>query len=78
MHHSDEDWGFGCIILTLAALSLLMLGMLLLGRSTATREVIVENSNLTSYIEAAKKLKLDYKIEDSGDKKKIIISLPTN
>ena len=64
---SNKDSGFGCILPIL--LFTVMLVMFLLGRSTAPiKEITVENSNLTSYIEAAEKLKVNYKIENSGDK----------
>ena len=78
-NRSKDDEGFGGIISIITVLFSLVLIGVILGRSMATtRSIIVENSSLTSYIEAAEKLKLDYKIENSGDKKKIIISLAEN
>ena len=74
-NRSKDDEGFGGIISIIAVFfSLIIIGVIL-GRSIATtRSIIVENSSLTSYIEAAEKLDLNYKIDNSGDKKKIIIS----
>ena len=74
--HSKDDEGFGGCILIISLFFSILLLMFQFGRSTVSlkKEIIVENSNLTSYIEAAEKLELDYKIENSGDKKKIIIS----
>lgn len=75
-NHSKDDEGFGGCILAIALFFAILLLTFQFGRSTVSlkKEIIVENSNLTSYIEAAEKLALDYKIENSGDKKKIIIS----
>ena len=76
-NNSKDDEGFGGCILTITFFFSTLFVMFLLGRSTvAKKEIIIENSRLPSYIEAAKKLELDYKIENSGagDKKKIIIS----
>lgn len=74
--HSKDDEGFGGCILAIALFFAILLLAFLFGSSTVSskKEIIVENSNLTSYTEAAEKLKLSYKIKNSGDKKKIIIS----
>ena len=75
MSYSNKDSGFGGCILTTTFFFSILFVMFLLGRSTvAKKEIIIENSRLPSYIEAAEKLDLNYKIENSGDKKKIIIS----
>ena len=75
MPYSNKDSGFGDIVAPIAIFFSVMLIGVILGRSIApTREVIVENGSLTSYIEAAEKLKLSYEVKNSGDKKKIIIS----
>ena len=74
-NRSKDDEGFGGCILTIVLFFSILLLTFLFGRSTVSskKEIAVEN-NIASYIEAAEKLKLDYKIENSGDKKKIIIS----
>ncbi|MDO4868143.1 MAG: hypothetical protein Q4A23_00560 [bacterium] len=76
MSYSNKDSGFGGCILTITFFFSTLFVMFLLGRSTvAKKEIIIENSRLPSYIEAAKRLELEYKIENSGEKrKKIIIS----
>ena len=76
MSYSNKDSGFGGCILTTTFFFSILFVMFLFGKSTVSskKEIIVENSNLTSYTEAAEKLKLSYKIKNSGDKKKIIIS----
>ncbi len=72
---SKDGEGFGGCILAIALFFAILLLTFLFGKSTASKkEIIVENSNLTSYVEAAEKLKLSYEIKNSGDKKKIIIS----
>ncbi len=72
---SKDGEGFGGCILAIALFFAILLLTFLFGKSIASKkEIIVENSNLTNYVEAAEKLELDYKIENSGDKKKIIIS----
>ncbi len=77
MSYSNKDSGFGGVIVLVAFFFSILFIMFLLGRSTvAKKEIIIENSRLPSYIEAAERLELEYKIENSGDKKKIIIHLP--
>lgn len=74
-NHSKDDEGFGGCILAIALFFAILLLTFLFGKSIASKkEIIVENNNLTSYVEAAEKLKLSYEIKNSGDKKKIIIS----
>ena len=72
---SKDGEGFGGCILAIALFFAILLLTFLFGKSIASKkEIIVENNNLTSYVEAAEKLKLSYEIKNSGDKKKIIIS----
>ncbi len=72
---SKDGEGFGGCILAIALFFAILLLTFLFGKSIASKkEIIVENSNLTSYLEAVEKLDLKYTIENSGDKKKIIIS----
>ena len=75
-NNSKDDEGFGGCILAIALFFAILLLTFIFGRSTVSskKEIIAENSNLTSYVEAAEKLKLSYEIKNSGDKKKIIIS----
>lgn len=79
-HYSDRDNnGVGCLMLIILIIFVLG-GVFITGeKSTKSRlrkEIIVENRNeLNDYIESIEKLKLDYTIENSGEKKKIIISL---
>lgn len=74
-NNSKDDEGFGGCILAIALFFAILLLTFLFGKSIASKkEIIVENSNLTSYVETAEKLKLSYEIKNSGDKKKIIIS----
>lgn len=83
-YHTEKDngnGGWGC--LAFIVLMFLLGGFFIDGgKSTAKskpqKEIVVEDaSSLTSYIEAAEKLELDYKIQNSGGKKKkIIIYLP--
>ena len=84
-YHTEKDNGNGgCGCLAFIVLTMFLLGGVFIygGKSTAKskpqKEIVVEDaSSLTSYIEAAEKLELDYKIQNSGDKKKkIIIYLP--
>lgn len=75
MSYSNKDSGFGGCILTIAFFFSTLFVVFLLGRSTGgKKEIIIENSRLPSYIEAAERLELEYKIKNYGDKKKIIIS----
>ena len=78
-----NNGGGGCVIFIV--LIMLLLGGVFLydGEKSAAKnkpqkEIAVEDaSSLANYIEAAEKLQLDYKIQNSGDKKKkIIIYLP--
>lgn len=70
-NRSKDDEGFGGCILVIALFFSILLLTFLFGRSTVSskKEITVEN-NIASYIEAAEKLKLDYKIENSSEKKK--------
>ena len=80
-HYSDrDDNGVGCLMLIFLIIFVLG-GVFIAGEKSAKselqREITVENNNeLDDYVEAIKKLQLDYTIKNSGEKKKIIISLP--
>ena len=74
-HYSDRDNnGVGYLMLIILIIFVLG-GVFITGeKSTKSRlrkEIIVENRNeLNDYIESIEKLKLDYTIENSGEKKK--------
>ncbi|MDO4872378.1 MAG: hypothetical protein Q4A27_03080 [bacterium] len=80
-YYSDrDDGGEGCL-LVIGVIFILLVLSFHFGASSSKgeiqKEIIVEDSSsLSSYVEAAEKLELDYKIQNSGDKKKIIIYLP--